>query len=480
MIARVLLFAAIVPLSAVAQLQVFQLQGTNEIAVGAVFNVGTASPGDMVTTRFLVRNIGTGAATLQTLGLAGSGFSFSTVPSLPYILAPYTGSPVSEVEFDIVFNPTDAASYSAFLQVNTIQIILDGTGTQAAVLTLAGSNIPLAAGGIVDFGSVASGMTTLLKFNLSNPGSAAVSVNTLVVTGAGFKGPIGAAAPISIAPGHTVSFQVEFLPTSGLAYQGTLAVDQRSFVLTGQGLSPPLPAASIVFGSSVGQSVQQNNISIPLASASQVSGTGTVTMTFQSSVQGVSDDPAIQFLSGPLRQATVSISPGETTAMFDGGQSDLVFQTGATAGTITFTLTLNGAATPAAQATLTIAPSPVGIQTATSIRLLGGIISEGEPAGVISGGEVDISIAASDNTYSASQLAFTFFDQKGDTMQPGVIRVDATSDFQLYFKSTTTGGAFGLLAKFTVTGDVTQIISTDIAITNSIGVTTTQHIIIGN
>jgi hypothetical protein len=96
------------------------------------------------------------------------------------------------------------------------------------------------------------------------------------------------------------------------------------------------------------------------------------------------------------------------------------------------------------------------------------------------GGEVDISIVASDNTYSASQLAFTFFDQSGATMQPGVIRVDATSDFQAYFNSTTTGGAFALLAKFTVTGDVTQIISTDIAITNSVGVTTTQHILIGN
>ena len=96
------------------------------------------------------------------------------------------------------------------------------------------------------------------------------------------------------------------------------------------------------------------------------------------------------------------------------------------------------------------------------------------------GGEVDIRIAASDNTYSASQLAFTFFDKTGATMQPGVIRVDATSDFQLYFNDTTTGGAFGLLAKFAITGDVTQIISTDVAITNSVGVTTTQHIIIGN
>src|ERR1700723_3724305 len=131
MIARLVLFAALLPLSAMAQLQVFLFDGTNESPAGSIVNVGTASPGDMVTTRFRVRNVGSGPATLQTLGLAGSGFSFSNVPSLPYILAPYTGSAVSEVEFDIVFNPTDAASYSAFLQVNTIQIILDGTGTQA-------------------------------------------------------------------------------------------------------------------------------------------------------------------------------------------------------------------------------------------------------------------------------------------------------------------------------------------------------------
>lgn len=480
MTARVFLLAALGPLSALAQLQVYSFDGVNQTAVGAVFNVGTASPGDTATARFLVRNIGTGPATLTSLGLAGDGFLFSNVPSLPYILAPYTGSAVSEVEFDVAFSPSGVASYSAFLQVNTIEIILDGTGTQAAVLTLAGSDIPLSAGAIIDFGSLASGMTKQLTFDLSNPGSAAVPVGTLSVTGTGFQGPIGTSAPISIAPGQTVSFQVEFLPTSGQAFQGTLALDQRTFVLTGQGLSPPLPAASIVFGSSVGQSAQQNNVSIPLASASQVSGTGTLTMTFQSSVPGVSDDPAIQFLSGPLRQATVTISPGDSTAMFDGGQSDLVFQTGATAGTITFSLTLTGNSIPAAQATLTIAPAPVNIASATSIRLLGGVIVNGEPAGVLVGGEVDISISAADNTYSASQLAFTFFDQKGATLEPGVIQVDATANFQSYFATTTIGGAFALLAKFPVTGDVTQIISTDIAITNSVGTTTTQHIIIGN
>ena len=262
--------------STASQIQVFLFDGTKETSVGAVVDVGGASPGDTVETRFRVRNIGTGPAILQTLSMAGTGFTISAAPSLPYTIAPYTGSPTSEAEFRVTFNPTDVASYSAFLLVNTINVILKGTGTPAAILTLEDSNIPLAANAIIDFGSVASGQTKLLTFNLSNPANSSVTVGALSVTGAGFKGPIGASAPISVAPGQEVSFQVAFQPVSGQASQGTLAVDQRSFVLTGQGLSPPLPGASIVFGASAGQSAQQNNVSIPLASASQVSGTGTL------------------------------------------------------------------------------------------------------------------------------------------------------------------------------------------------------------
>jgi hypothetical protein len=449
MISRMLLFAALLPLSALAQIQVFLFDGAKETAVGAVVNVGTASPGDTVEVRFRVRNIGTGPATLTTLSLAGEGFSISAAPSLPYIIAPYTGSPASEAEFRVVFSPTDTVSYSAFLLVNTINVILQGTGAPSAVLTLAGSSTPLAAGAIIDFGSVASGNTKSLTFNLSNPGSAGITVNTLSVTGTAFKGPIGASAPISVAPGQSVSFQITFQPTSGQSSQGTLAVDQRSFVLTGQGLNPPLPGATIVLGASVGTSAQQNTISISLASASPVGATGTLTMKFQSSVQGVTDDPAIQFLSGPLRQATISISPGDTTAKFDGNQPDLAFQTGTTAGTITFTLTLpNGTQ----QASLPIHPAAVTIETATSVRRIG---------------EVDISITA-------------FYNKSGAIMQPGLIQVDATSDFKQYFASTQTGGSFGMLAAFPVTGDTSQIVSATVQITNSVGATTTQRITIGN
>jgi len=464
MIARAFFFASLLPLAAMAQLEVLVVNGTTETPVGAVVNV-TASPGDTVTTTFSVRNTGSAPAVLNTLSLAGAGFSFAAVPQLPYTLPPYTGSPLSEAQFQVSFNPTAVLTYNAFLNVNDIQVILQGNVAQSAVLTLAGSSTPIAAGSIVDFGSVLSGQNKLLAFNLSNPGSTAISVGTLSVAGTGFKGPIGASAPISLAPGQTVSFQVEFLPNSGQTFQGTLTVDQRTFNLTGQGLNPPLPEASIVFGSSVGQSAQQNNVSIPLASASQVAGTGTLTMAFKPSVPGVQDDPAIQFLSGPTRNATVTISSGDTAATFDGGAQDLAFQTGTTAGTITFTLTLNGNSTPAAQATLTIAPAAVNLQQVTCVRLLG---------------ELNVSVTAWDNTYSASELSFTFLDKKGAQVAPGAIPVNAASDFQSYFAATQAGGMFGLLAAFPVTGDTSQIASVNFQITNSVGTTQVTGITIGN
>ena len=464
MIARAVLFASLLPLSALAQLEVYVVNGTTETPVGAIVNI-TASPGDTVTTTFSVRNTGSAPAVLNTLSLAGTGFSFGTVPQLPYTLPPYTGSPVSEAQFQVSFSPTAVLTYNAFLNVNTIEVILQGNVTQSAVLTLAGSSTPITAGSIIDFGSVLAGETKLLGFNLSNPGSSAIPVGALSVAGAGFKGPIGASAPLSLAPGQTVSFQVEFLPNSGQTFQGTLAVDQRTFVLTGQGLNPPLPTASIVFGSSVGQSAQQNTVSIPLASASQVAGYGTLTMTFQPSVQGVEDDPAVQFLSGPTRNATVTISPGDTSAQFDGGASDLAFQTGTTAGTITFTLTLNGNSTPAAQATLTIAPAAVNLQTVTCVRLLG---------------ELNVSAIGFDNTYSASELGFTFFDKTGAQVEPGAVQVNAGSDFQSYFATTQAGGMFGLLAAFPVSGDTSQIVSVNFQVTNSVGTTQVTGITIGN
>lgn len=453
MIPRALFFAALLPLSALAQLQVFEFDGTNDTPVGTVVNLGAGE------TRFHVRNTGSAPAAIDTILLSGYDFAIQSEPSLPYTLAPYVGL-ASEAEIDVDFTPTIAASYSATLVVNTISIVLVSAPT--AAVTLADGNTALNTGATVDFGSVAVGSTKTLGFLLSNLSPGNIDVGTLAVSGAYFAGPIGLSAPVSLTPGQTASFKVSFAPQSGTLAQGVLTVGTSTFKLTGQGLSAPLPSASIVFASDVGASAQQNSVTIPLASASQVTGNGTLTLAFQSSVTGVVDDPAIQFLSGPLRKATVSIAVGDTSAKI-GGQPSMAFQTGATAGTITFTLTLGDNAPQLS--TLVIPPSTIVLDGFTAVRRYGAL---------------DVALSGFDNTYSASQLVFTFYDLKGLPLPQGSINVDAATTFQQYFATTQVGGMFALLATFPVTGDVTQIGFVSAQITNSTGSTNAQQIPFGN
>jgi hypothetical protein len=301
------------------------------------------------------------------------------------------------------------------------------------------------------------GSSQLQAFLLTNQGKASITVPVVSVSGPGFRGPIGTTAPISLAAGQSVPFQIAFEPQSSQPLTGTLVIDQRSFVLTGLGLDPPLPGASIVFGSQTVTSAQQISISIPLASASVVSGSGTLNMAFHPSVPGATDDAAIQFMTGAKRNATVNISAGDTVGKF-GTQPSILFQTGTTAGTIVFTLTLPNSTQ---QASLTITPAAINFDSATGVRRAANL---------------DVSLTGFDNTYSASQLSFTFYDKKGATMQPGVIRVDASSDFRLYFAASQVGGAFALLATFPVSGDATQVGSVDVQIVNSVGVAKAQRI----
>jgi Abnormal spindle-like microcephaly-assoc'd, ASPM-SPD-2-Hydin len=454
MIRRLLLCCVILPLAALAQIQVFLFDGTTETPIGALVDLGSASPGDTVSTRFHVHNVGDGPVVFQTLSIAGSGFTISLTPELPYTIAPG-----SSAEFRVAFNPTSIGTYSAFLLVNTINITLRATVTPSAGLAVGDTNTPLAAGAVIDFGSVLVGSSRLQNFRLTNLNNASITVVALLVTGVGFSGPIGAVAPIQLTPGQSASFQVAFEPQTGQPVRGTLTVDQRSFVLTGQGLEPTLPTASIQLGSAVGASGQQNTISIPLAAPSPVTDFGTLTMAFQPSVAGVTDDAAVEFVSGPARSATVTFSPGDTVAKF-GSQSSLAFQTGSTAGTIVFTLTIPN--TPTQQISLTIAPAPIMLDTAGAVRRVN---------------DLDVSIVGLDNTYSASQLAFTFYNSTGATIAPGVISVDATSSFhQYFFTSNQAGGQFALLATFPVAGDVNAIAAFDVQITNSVGATKTQHV----
>jgi Abnormal spindle-like microcephaly-assoc'd, ASPM-SPD-2-Hydin len=457
MILRAVLLVSLLPLSALAQIQVFILNGTTLTPVGPLLSVGSATLGDTIETQFRVQNSGTLPVALS-VSLSGEGFAIQCLPA-PNV------PPGEESAFCVDFTPTIFGSFSAVLQVNTVDITLTGSSVAAAALTVSGSAAPLSAGATIDFGSVVVTQSQSETFKLFNTNSAPLAVNSVTVSGAGFSGPTGQKFPLSIGPGQSAPFQIAFSPQAGIPYQGTLTVDGRAFNLTGEGLAPLPPTASLVFASTIAASAQTNSISIPLASASETPATGTITMKFQPSVPGATaaNDPAIQFYPVPKDEESVSIAIGATTALI-GGQSQMEFQTGTTAGTITFTLTLANEAPQ--QTTMTIAGAAIDLGTVTAVRI---------PA------QINVGIEGFDNTYTASQLAFTFYDLQGTALPQGVIQVDAGSAFQQYFSTTQYGGMFQLLLQFPVTGDDTQIGFVSVQIANSVGTTSTSPpIAIGN
>ncbi len=448
---RKLILLGCLSLPAWAQLQVFQFDGTTETPVIGVYQVPAAAPGDTLEIRFRVRNTGTGPENFKTLSIAGQGFRISATPTLPYVIA--SGQ---FADFKVAFSPDAPGFYSANLQVNGTTIYVRGTAAPAAVLS-AGTTV-LAAGGTVDFGGTERGTTVTRSFTLSNPSNSVIAISSILVSGNGFQGPVGVSSALSLSPAQSASFQIVFAPQASGTFTGKLTVDQRSFILTGLSLDPPLPKASIVLNSQAGQSAQQAVVSIQLAAASKVSGTGTLTLDFKPAVAGVTDDPAIRFLSGPPRVATVTIAPGDSAGTF-GALAQLGFQTGTTAGTLTFTLKFPSGTQ---QISTTIAAAPISFDTASGTRRVS---------------DLDVSLIGFDNTHSASQITFTFYGPAGQALAPGPIKVDETSDFRAYFSSTqAVGGAFALRATFPVTGDATKVVGVDVEMTNSAGIAKTQRI----
>jgi hypothetical protein len=150
----------------------------------------------------------------------------------------------------------------------------------------------------------------------------------------------------------------------------------------------------------------------------------------------------------------INVANGGTVGTYS-GQTALTFQTGTTAGTITFTLTFPNKA-PYSQS-FTITPAQVQVSSITAVRQDPNLV---------------ITMTGYDNTYTLGQLGFLFYDTSGKPMTAKPLNVDAGSAFkQLFFTSNQAGGAFSLKATFPVTGKVADIGSVAFTLTNSAGTT---------
>ena len=370
--------------------------------------------------------------------------------------------------FVVTFAPGQTGLTPAtFLDVGTNSYTLTGAGIivadidalQIAYVDATGIRTLPQAASPIQFGQLLAGggATAALNFTVTNPTISfnAVTLPNLTVTGAGFGISGAPTLPASIAPGQAITFRLLFAPTTAGTFTGALSIGSRQFVLRGQSILSPLPALSMRVTPTSLTSQQQANVVLGLASTSPFTALGTLTMAFTPAVANVTDDSAVLFTSTNGRNLSVSFPVGSQTAVDNKAQSPFIFQTGTTAGAIALTATFVNT-TPYTQS-FTIPPAAVQITSGSALRQSPNLV---------------VTLNGYDNTYSAGQLSFTFYDVSGSLIQPP-IQYSASSQFhQYFFTNNKNGGAFSLQAIFPVTGDVTKIGSVAITLTNSAGQTT--------
>jgi hypothetical protein len=420
-----------------AQFDLFLLVGGVEQPAPAVCDFGSLYAGESASARFRLRNTSSAVAAVNVLTVAGVGFTLSPI-ALPVGLAPQ-----GAIDFGVSFSAADTGAYSAALRSDGNAILL--TATVAPRLTYrvdppSGTAFP----GPLDFGTVVRGVAVQRRITIQNETALVLIVPAISVRGADFTLLGTAPSGQALGPRQGGEFTIVFTPHATGALQGSLTLGDRSYPVLGTGTDPPLPKPTVLLDLNQAASAQQGALIVRFDAPAQTTGTGTATLDFRGPA-----DSAIAFAAGG-RSVVFPIAPGDLQAV-------LPFQTGTSAGVLTFTVQIGG---DSGQQSVTIAAAPPGIRTAQAVR---------------SAGTLAVSITGFDNTRSLGALSFTFYGADGNPIAPGAIRTDATADFAQYFAGTGLGGVFLLRAVFPVTGDAALVASCEATLANSAGSTKTQR-----
>jgi len=434
------ILAAGIALPAYAQFELYIVNGSIELPAPPVYRLGSIYSNETATARFRLRNISKAPAAVYVLAADGAGFSISGAPPLPFGL-----DPQAALEFTVAFRAANIGSYSAALHSEGVSVLLIAEVLPRLTYTVEGQPI-----GPMDFGAIETGSSAVRHVSIGNLTSLTLTVPSISVDGSGFSLVGGSPVGLILQPRQSASFDVQFLPPGAGTFGGSLVIGDRTYALRGTGTGPVLPKPLLSVALGEPRSARQGTVTVTLDSAARSSGTGTLTLEFRP-VAGDASDPGIVFLTGS-RSIPFMVSPGDTQALI------APFQTGTTAGTLTFTASVGGNID---QQSFSIAGAPVGIASAGGSRRPGAI---------------ELLVTGFDNTRTAGAIAYTFFDTVGNRVAPGAIQVNSTAEFTMFFQSSAAGGNFLLRSTFPVTGDASKIVAFEIEFSNSAGASRTGRV----
>jgi len=449
-----LLFLVPIAMSAqTATLTLYTVSGGLETPVGTLYNFGTVAAGAAQDVQFRARNMGTSAVVVTTLAVMGEGFTIVNPPSLPYTIAPGNVLPFN---FTVQFAAGPPATYSSNLQLNGISVLLAATSVPAPTLTVSAPCTGPDPTGLVSFVRTQQETTSACTFSIKNSYQQSLTVSPFTLSPGAFQASSPVGTTVTVSSGQAVTFPVTFAPPGSGPYSATLTIGTQTFTLSGTSYASPLPTPILTFDSTTILSGEQHTLTMHLSAPAPVQAAGFLTLAFTPANAAVSDDASVLFVATGTRVVPFTVNQGSTSVQLN-SQPNVVFQTGTTAGTLTFTANpgafgIGGSYPPV---TLTVAPALVAVENA---------------AATSRANDLDITITGYDNTYTAGGMSFTFYNTTGQVLGPSVIPADFTQAFAAYYKTQSpTGSSFLMRVTFPVTGDVTQVGSVKVTLTNAAG-----------
>jgi centrosomal CEP192-like protein/HYDIN/CFA65/VesB family protein/ASPM-SPD-2-Hydin domain-containing protein len=202
-------------------------------------------------------NVIVGGSQSQTLTLTNSGLSSVTISQattssstfkLGALTLPLTLAPGGSASCNVSFTPTSSGTVSASLSIVVTRQRRSRTYTGTATVPLSGAGVALGAlvsnPSSLNFGTVQTGTVKQMSQTISNPGSTAITISQISVSGTGFSFS-GITPPQTLYPAQSASFNVSFAPTSGGSTSGQLSLASNS---TNPNLSVPLSGTGALPG----------------------------------------------------------------------------------------------------------------------------------------------------------------------------------------------------------------------------------------
>ena len=252
-------------------------------------------------------------------------------------------------------------------------------------------------------------------------------------------------------------------PTAGGSTNVTITVSDARGLTAPKTLAiavnlPSVPTVTIGGVPDTSGPGQQPQVTISLSGAYPVDVSGTITLTFASSVGG--DDQMIQFSNGS-RTLNFTVPAGSTQGVFSGVSSASVL-TGTVAGSITLTVSLSAGGaniTPNPPPTKTIVTSPTVpfIQTVSLVPGTGGFT---------------VVVTGFSSTREVISGLFHFAPATNATLTQSDITVQLGSAFTTWYQNSASnafGSLFTLTIPFTVSGSATSVVSVTVTLTNTRG-----------